>query len=737
MTDITRRTFLANASIFTAGGNEPETPQILTGYLADQVNDSEIKLFVPENYGAKGDGITDDTHAIAAAIKAAAGLPVYLGQSYVCGDLILTDEPLHLIGPGTLVQPLGKMVINLRRSLGMPIRVPQISTIQIGPDVPELPQSSDRVSRLHVEDIGGLMQGDVVQLSAEEAYPFCESLSEELGYRVDVYKSDLLPIIGVGVDFYPEPSVLVRQGDIVRGSRSGAFGVVMASGDNGKLKDTLVFRKVVGKFADGEILSVHDKTIGVAVGCAYLLTDHVIIDSYPSTAKLRRMTQSKFLIDGPSVRSDGDCDALVGAKNRKPAFQLRGAIRPTVRNFTIHSAWTRCWRIESCYMPSMDVFIERLPNNANLDEAGFGYGVELCGATCDGVVRVNGGNCRHGFTTNVDWVDQSWLESGFDYSTHDHYRTGNPKRNTVKDSLLKNCFGEAFDTHWGDYFTRFENCQAKNPTGTQFRKTASAGFKTRGFGTVYFGCVVDGATYGFIDASGSYDSGFSYKTVYENCRASNILSIGFYINQGPRVVGQRSTLYRNCYFRGALDIGSQIRQQGWKANNRTDIELENCRAERFLGQPYQIDKQQNWIIRGFVADYRECPQNASAPGIYDEPDSVFIDRQYLIESDNYPNLPGALIENRSGKFVTVEIIQSGVSGSYRPLVHDLGRSKTELRSREHGRLVIYRSSVPIYGSYQTGDRTVNPAPEAGGFLGFICVAAGSPGIWKGYGPIEA
>lgn len=41
------------------------------------------------------------------------------------------------------------------------------------------------------------------------------------------------------------------------------------------------------------------------------------------------------------------------------------------------------------------------------------------------------------------------------------------------------------------------------------------------------------------------------------------------------------------------------------------------------------------------------------------------------------------------------------------------------------------------GPYDVGDQVYNTAPAAGGFVGWVCIAAGSPGTWKGYGLIEA
>jgi len=56
-----------------------------------------------KNYGALGDGSTDDTAAIQAAITAAAGSVCYLPDgNYVCGRLYFNNNDTTLAGPGTL-----------------------------------------------------------------------------------------------------------------------------------------------------------------------------------------------------------------------------------------------------------------------------------------------------------------------------------------------------------------------------------------------------------------------------------------------------------------------------------------------------------------------------------------------------------------------------------------------------------------------------------------------------------
>ena len=47
------------------------------------------------------------------------------------------------------------------------------------------------------------------------------------------------------------------------------------------------------------------------------------------------------------------------------------------------------------------------------------------------------------------------------------------------------------------------------------------------------------------------------------------------------------------------------------------------------------------------------------------------------------------------------------------------------------------AAAPTTGSWQKGDIAEVVSPEAGGYLGYVCVIAGSPGTWNGYGAVQA
>ncbi|HEX4506036.1 MAG TPA: hypothetical protein VH722_09925 [Alphaproteobacteria bacterium] len=48
---------------------------------------------------------------------------------------------------------------------------------------------------------------------------------------------------------------------------------------------------------------------------------------------------------------------------------------------------------------------------------------------------------------------------------------------------------------------------------------------------------------------------------------------------------------------------------------------------------------------------------------------------------------------------------------------------------------IYAHAPPQQGTWQVGDQALNREPKAGGYMGWVCVTAGSPGEWRPFGPI--
>jgi len=61
----------------------------------------------------------------------------------------------------------------------------------------------------------------------------------------------------------------------------------------------------------------------------------------------------------------------------------------------------------------------------------------------------------------------------------------------------------------------------------------------------------------------------------------------------------------------------------------------------------------------------------------------------------------------------------------------------EIRAEYEITATVAADGAPSAGAWTVGARVWNPAPAAGEFIGWVCVTAGTPGTWKGFGEIEA
>lgn len=68
---------------------------------------------------------------------------------------------------------------------------------------------------------------------------------------------------------------------------------------------------------------------------------------------------------------------------------------------------------------------------------------------------------------------------------------------------------------------------------------------------------------------------------------------------------------------------------------------------------------------------------------------------------------------------------------------DLWLKKMYLASGTGWRVERQDTAAPKTGSWKVADKVYNTAPTAGGYEGWICVADGTPGVWKGFGLIQS
>jgi hypothetical protein len=68
--------------------------------------------------------------------------------------------------------------------------------------------------------------------------------------------------------------------------------------------------------------------------------------------------------------------------------------------------------------------------------------------------------------------------------------------------------------------------------------------------------------------------------------------------------------------------------------------------------------------------------------------------------------------------------------------NDLVDAVAALASAWGGRSVRSGPAPPSAGAWARGDLVWSAAPSAGGDVGWVCVAAGTPGVWKAFGGID-
>lgn len=593
-------------SVAAADGAVVVVPQGSTGpgrWVA--VLDSRVGLDV-RWFDAVGDGVTDDSAAFQAAMVVAAGIgvPVVVPIGRFAVSLSITDLDVWLVGEGTLVHQLSHNVLSVNRTAGMALPVNAISTVTLGSvSGNSFVDQAVTVTQLSVGSVAGLQQGQVWVVSSEDAYPWSPTVSGVSNTgpgSAQVWQTQLFRIQGLGLGFSGGTAGQFAEEQVVTGGTSAASGLLKSLSDG--VTGTLVFDSISGTFLAGESLLVGGKVLAQVAAVAFVISADRIYDSYTTAVQIQQIGQGRCEIDGLMIDASGDTTAVVGTAARQPALLLQGVYQPTIHRLRIRNAWTRCVQLLSCWQGEIEAFIEHLPNDANLSEGAYGYGVELAGSTDGTRVSVRGGNCRHAVTTNVFW-------GGFQYMGI--WSRGNPKHCLVHDSAVRDCFNAGFDTHWGCYFMAFENCTVHGPNHLNRNVSASIGFQNRGFGTRYSDCQVIDAVDAFVDGSTNLVASFIHTIRYVDCHAIDYQQNGF-LGSVASATGNNRLEYEGCHTRGDGRMpNAPYLQSGFNFANSNYVRISRCTAERFNAYPVQFAGGGRVEILDFLAYYRDNPALSS------------------------------------------------------------------------------------------------------------------------------
>ena len=553
------------------------------------------RTFDVVQFGADPTGVADSTQAFLTALASAGDEWVDVPAGTYLVSLSITDQAVRLRGAGILIHQKAKSVLTVTRTLGSPVAITSFSTVTLG-NTSSTPPSGQVVTRINVGSVAGFGIGSVAHVTSQDSYVWDAS-----GAGQSTWKAELCKLAGVCIDYDGATGSFSEQ-DIITGANASARVLgVTANGSAG----TLYLTDVVGTFVDNENLQVGGTTIAVVNLAAYLIVDGQLVDTYTTSPVIRSYPEVPFEIDGLGIVCSGDQNSIVGSANRLPAFILTGVYKPTIRNFKIKSAWTRALQLWAAWMGKIDVSIESLPNLPALTEQGYGYGVEMTGCSSGLDVRVNGGNCRHAFTTNVTWTS---TYGGIDYRQH-----GRPKYGTVHDSIIEGSRSAGLDTHIGGWRMSFVDCRVISGAAGGTTTASYDGFQDRSFGTRYSNCASVGGVNGFLNSSFQQPNDLPCDTVYENCIASGYAANGLNILTSVANNVGRITLSNMITVGDGAAVNTPYTQSGFLFGNGLKVDMFGCKARRFNNTPITIGGFSETGIYGCVLDYQDNPGTSWSP----------------------------------------------------------------------------------------------------------------------------
>lgn len=584
--------------------------------------------FSVADYGAVGDGVTNDTAAFNSAIAAANGESVYVPPGRYKIALSLADQNVHLCGPGILLHQQGQSVIFCARTWGSPVSV-TVGTVQFGADLPSGSNTTERLSTFT------LASGSYAAYKGKEVYHI--SSNDAYGWSGgQAWKAAFAPLLGVGLSVTGVTNGGPVEQSTLTGATSGAAGVLVNVANDGTTAQVL-FHSISGNFTNGENLTIGGTTVGVA-GSHYLCAATLLDDAYTTSPQLRKIpTDKTFILDGVTIEADTDPHVRVGVANRVPALELRGLYAPQIR-VRVRSAWNRPIYLLSCYGANVDAIIDQLPNYTYPDpEEAYGYGVDLIGATEAARVKIEAHNLRHAVTTNV---------SERSYSAGNVHHFGTAKHCVIYDSVSYNSMGASFDTHPGSYHIKFLNCHAFFPRGANRTVSPAEGFQNRGFGNLFQGCTAHGARIGFEERGIEYVSGFHHRNRYVDCIATDFAQHGFHMVTPTADSNARVELVRMSVVGDGRPQNDSYFQRGYNLRG-ANITMLNCHAARFNGAALQIQDSGPLVINGLHVDYTDCPDGVDGIVVNGTISTgVTISNHVAIVKS--ATTPGALIANGAG-----------------------------------------------------------------------------------------
>ena len=613
--------------------------------------------------GAKGDGATDDTAAftLARTVANALGVPIYVpGRRFKVTWSIADNADLWLVGEGTLLWAQAATCLSVVRTPGAAIAISGLAPVTLG-TVSGNAYTDEAVVTWTLQGIPaaslpGISAGQVYSLNSQDVYPWALAsvINGSGSGTLQVWQAQLVRIQGLCIPF-SSSSAGFAEDQTVTGATSGAVAQVRSV--SGTTAGYLVVSSLSAAFTSGENLLVGGSTAGTCTGAAIVAIAEKIVDTYTTSPQIQLFTPCRTIIDGLTfdVPTGANVEAVIGSANRLPGLIIANCLHPVVRNVTCMSGWTRFLQSLGSWRGDYDISVRYLPNDANVSEAAYGYGVELAGSDTGARVRVMAYGCRHAFTTNVNWGGYAYMPL---------QTRGNPRDFLVYGSLGRDCFNAPFDTHWGCYGGRFEGCRADWTNHLNRNVAASIGFQNRGFNTSYSGCLAVGCVNGFVEggtnlglpAPPSGQPAYLSTIFYVACQALDFQLNGF-LGAVANTGGASKIELQSCIARGdGRAVNAPYYQSAFNFQLSNYVRLAQCEAQRFNAVPMQFAGGGRIELIDCVAYYRDNPGVTSGIRFNSAPSETYISN-YRVYSDTTTSSPAGLFRFAGAGSMTI-----GLSG---------------------------------------------------------------------------
>jgi hypothetical protein len=625
--------------------------------------------------GAISSDSTDSTSAFTTARTLANqyACPIYVPAGrYLVNWTISDTADLWMVGEGTLIWQQAGTPLTVTRTPGANISLSGVTSILLG-TVSGNAFVDEAVQTWVLQGIAGgtlpsISAGQIYSLNSQDNYPWALASVINGGSGVlQVWQGQLVRVQGICIPF-SSGSGAFAEDQTVTGASSRATGVIrsVSVGSSGGTAGYIVLSSVSAAFTSGENLQVGGSTYGVCSGAAVVAIAEKIVDTYATSPQINLLTACKTIIDGLTfdVPAGSNVETPIGTANRLPCIILGNCIEPSVKNVTCKTGWTRFLQSLGCWQGDYDLRVSYLPNDANLSEGAYGYGVELGGPDTGARVKVIAKGVRHAFTTNVYWGGYSFMPLQV---------RGNPRSFLVYGSSVRDGYNAGFDTHWGCYEGRFENCRVDYTNHANRNVSASIGFQNRGYNTQYSGCEAVGCVNGYVDGysnlgTPSPPSGqpaYLSTTLYLGCSAMEFQENGFLVST-PNTGPNNRQEYRNCWARGdGLLANTPYYQRGFLFDSAAYVRLHGCVVSRFNGAPMEFNGFGGRVeIVDCESYYRDNPgpasgikfENFSSANAYE----IYVSN-YRVFSDVSTSAPYGIMRNASSGNILIGV--SGFVGS--------------------------------------------------------------------------